>query len=63
MKALRYLRLLWVQLRASLLLSVQYRYDFLIDGAISVFWTLTALAPLFAELAEAGSLPTASSAN
>ncbi|MGA9521538.1 MAG: ABC-2 family transporter protein [Myxococcaceae bacterium] len=46
MKLLRYLRLLWIQLRASLLMSVQYRYDFLIDGAISVFWTLTALAPL-----------------
>lgn len=44
---LRYARLLAVQLRASLLLGVQYRYDFLIDGAIEVFWTATALVPLF----------------
>jgi ABC-2 type transport system permease protein len=43
----RYARLLAVQLRASLLLGVQYRYDFLIDGAIEVFWTATALVPLF----------------
>jgi ABC-2 type transport system permease protein len=44
---LRYLRLLGIQVRTSVLLAAQYRYDFLIDGAISVFWTLTALAPLF----------------
>ena len=44
---LRYLRLLATQLRASTLLAVQYRYDFLVDGAISIFWTLTALVPLF----------------
>jgi len=30
----------------SLLLAVQYRYDFLIEGGISVFWTVTALVPL-----------------
>ena len=44
---LRYLRLFGVQLRTSGLLSVQYRYDFLIDGIISLFWTITALVPLF----------------
>ncbi|MHB8877414.1 MAG: ABC transporter permease [Myxococcaceae bacterium] len=43
----RYLRLLWIQLRASALLAVQYRYDFFIDGIISLFWTATALLPLF----------------
>jgi ABC-2 type transport system permease protein len=43
----RYLRLLGVQLRASSLLAMQYRGDFLIDGLISLFWTSTALAPLF----------------
>jgi ABC-2 type transport system permease protein len=43
----RYLRLLGIQLRASALLAVQYRYDFLIDGVISLFWTATALIPLF----------------
>jgi ABC-2 type transport system permease protein len=44
---IRYARLFAVQLRASLLLGLQYRYDFLIDGAIEVFWTATALVPLF----------------
>ena len=44
---LRYLRLFGVQLRTSGLLAVQYRYDFLIDGIISLFWTITALVPLF----------------
>ncbi|HSP81821.1 MAG TPA: ABC-2 family transporter protein, partial [Myxococcaceae bacterium] len=43
----RYLRLLGVQFRAASLLAMQYRGDFLIDGAISLFWTATALAPLF----------------
>jgi ABC-2 type transport system permease protein len=43
----RYLRLFGVQLRMSALMAVQYRYDFLIDGAISLFWTATALVPLF----------------
>ncbi|HZH13366.1 MAG TPA: ABC-2 family transporter protein [Archangium sp.] len=43
----RYLGLLGVQLRASSLLAMQYRGDFLIEGIISLFWTATALAPLF----------------
>lgn len=43
---MRYVRLLGVQLRTSALMAVQYRYDFLIDGAISLFWTATALVPL-----------------
>jgi ABC-2 type transport system permease protein len=43
----RYIRLLGVQLRASSLLAMQYRGDFLVDGFISLFWTATALAPLF----------------
>jgi ABC-2 type transport system permease protein len=42
----RYWRLLAVQLRASLVLAMQYRADFLIDGAIEILWTSTALAPL-----------------
>jgi ABC-2 type transport system permease protein len=46
LRYVRYVHLLWVQLRASLLLSLQYRYDFLVEGAISVFWTVTALVPL-----------------
>lgn len=44
---LRYGRLLVVQLRASALLSLQYRYDFLVDGLIEAFWAVTALVPLF----------------
>ena len=43
---LRYATLLYVQIRASLLLALQYRWDFLIDGAISVLWAITALVPL-----------------
>ena len=42
----RYLRLLVVQLRASALLALQYRLDFVIDGVMSLFWTGTALVPL-----------------
>lgn len=43
----RYLRLLGIQLRASLLLAMQYRSDFVIDAAIEVFWAITAVLPLF----------------
>jgi ABC-2 type transport system permease protein len=43
----RYLRLLAVQLRASLLLAMQYRADFLLDGFVEVFWMATALVPLY----------------
>jgi ABC-2 type transport system permease protein len=42
----RYLRLLAVQLRASLLLGLQYRTDFFLDGFVEVFWMMTALVPL-----------------
>jgi ABC-2 type transport system permease protein len=44
---IRYLRLFGVQVRTSLLLGIQYRYDFLIEGLLSVFWIGTALVPLF----------------
>ncbi len=43
----RYAQLLWVQLRASALQAMQYRGDFLLEGFISLFWTFTALVPLF----------------
>jgi ABC-2 type transport system permease protein len=43
----RYIRLFGVQLRASSLLAMQYRGDFLVEGLISLFWSATALAPLF----------------
>ncbi len=42
----RYLRLLGVQLRASLLLAMQYRLDFVLDAVMSLFWTASALVPL-----------------
>ncbi|HYV49837.1 MAG TPA: ABC-2 family transporter protein [Myxococcaceae bacterium] len=42
----RYLKLLWIQLRSSMLLALQYRWDFLVDGAISLFYAVTAVAPL-----------------
>ncbi|WNZ60724.1 ABC-2 family transporter protein [Myxococcus sp. MxC21-1] len=47
MKVKRYLRLLGIQLKASGLLSLQYRADFFTEGLTSLFWTFTALAPLF----------------
>jgi ABC-2 type transport system permease protein len=46
MKLARYLRLLGVQLKSSALLSLQYRTDFVIDGAIEIFWAATAIVPL-----------------
>ena len=42
----RYMRLLGVQARASLLLALQYRLDFVVDGAMALFWTATAIVPL-----------------
>jgi ABC-2 type transport system permease protein len=44
---MRYLRLLAMQLRASLLLSMQYRLEFLLDGTVEVFWMTTAIVPLY----------------
>ena len=37
-----------LQLRASLLLAVQYRFDFVAEGIVGVFWLSTALVPHFA---------------
>jgi len=42
-----YLSLFWLELRTSLALAMQYRADFVTDGFVEVFWTLTALVPLF----------------
>jgi ABC-2 type transport system permease protein len=53
----RYLRLFGVQLRASALLAAQYRYDFLIDAIISLFWTATAMVPLFVVYGDQRSIP------
>jgi ABC-2 type transport system permease protein len=43
---LRYLRLLAVQLRASATVAMQYRVDFLVQGALALFWTSWSLVPL-----------------
>lgn len=43
---LRYARLLGVQLRASILLTLQYRVDFFVSAVMSLFWMATALVPL-----------------
>ncbi len=50
---LRYARLLWLQVRTSVLLAAQYRWNFLIDGVISIFWAATAVVPLFVVYGEA----------
>jgi ABC-2 type transport system permease protein len=43
---MRYLRLLGIQLRASLVLGLQYRADFAIEGLVDVVWMMSALVPL-----------------
>ncbi len=43
---MRYLRLLAIQLRTSLVLSMQYRVEFVLDAFIEVFWMATAIIPL-----------------
>jgi ABC-2 type transport system permease protein len=43
-----YANILWLQLRTSLALAMQYRADFVIDAFVEVFWTITTFVPLFA---------------
>jgi ABC-2 type transport system permease protein len=43
----RYARLLGVQVRSALLLALQYRLDFFVQVGLSLFWTATALVPLY----------------
>ncbi len=47
MNVRRYLYLLAIQLKASTLLAMQYRTDFLVDMVIELVWAATAVAPLF----------------
>ena len=42
----RYLRLLAVQLRASTLLALQYRVEFVVQGLLALFWSTWSLVPL-----------------
>jgi ABC-2 type transport system permease protein len=43
---LRYARLLGVQLRASATVAMQYRVDFLLQGALALFWASWSLVPV-----------------
>ena len=43
----RHLRLLGAHTRLSFIIAMQYRWDFILDGVMSVFWTVTALVPLY----------------
>jgi ABC-2 type transport system permease protein len=36
-----------MQVRASLLLAMQYRLEFFLDGFVEIFWMATAIVPLF----------------
>lgn len=42
----RYLELFKIQIKAALLLSLQYRVDFFVQTAMALFWSVTALVPL-----------------
>ena len=42
----RYLMLLAIQTKASVLLSLQYRVEFFVQVAMALFWSATALVPL-----------------
>lgn len=43
----RYFTLFWIQVRASVLQAMQYRYDFLVDGFISVLSIFPVILPVF----------------
>nr|WP_275451309.1 ABC-2 family transporter protein [Sorangium cellulosum] len=51
MSGVRYFRLLATQLRVSLALGMQYRWDFLLGAVMTVIWTLVGLVPLHIALA------------
>ena len=42
----RYLQLFGIQVKAAVLLSLQYRVDFFVQALMALFWVGTALAPL-----------------
>src|SRR5438477_7758185 len=44
---MRYLRLLSLELRLSLSLGMQYRWNFIVDGLVSLLWTALGLVPLY----------------
>lgn len=44
---MRYVLLLGLSLRKSLTLAMQYRWDFVLSGALSLLWTITGLVPFY----------------
>ncbi len=44
---MRYLRLIALQVRASILLATAYRVEFLVQSFTALFWSFTALVPLW----------------
>jgi ABC-2 type transport system permease protein len=46
----RYSKLLWVQLRTSIVLAAQYRWDFLLQGIVSLAWIALGVLPLYVAL-------------
>lgn len=49
---MRYLKLLLVQLRISAALGMQYRFEFIVDGALTILWTAIGLVPLYVAFQE-----------
>jgi ABC-2 type transport system permease protein len=49
---MRYLRLLLIQLRISVTLGMQYRWEFLTDGALTLVWTGIGIVPLYVAYGE-----------
>ena len=46
----RYLRLLALQLRMSLSVGAAYRWDFVLQGGLSLVWTILGIVPLYVAL-------------
>lgn len=44
---MRYLRLLGVEVRLSIAMGAQYRWNFAFDGAVAILWTALGLVPLW----------------
>ena len=53
----RYVRLLGVQLRTSITTGMQYRWDFVVEGIMGLFFALLSLVPLWIYSATARTLP------
>lgn len=47
---MRYLQLLALQLRLSLAMGMQYRWDFVVDAVVSLLWTVLGVVPLYVAL-------------